>query len=229
MWISWHLEGGHKELTGLHTVGTSDASDHLSQQLTDTPSLLLFKNVHSRVLGRGFKGLWVPHLPRLLAFRWKTLFFPYHSWVRNWFCEQWVVGPDLFDSRYCHRDSNCFETPWYTEIKWRSWYKWGFYKKYFLNLETVVTCGSSYMLFNLSALTFLIHNVWILITVYDFILKTDYKGFCKVHGAKEMPNAREKFPFLLSFPSQLIPYNLSHKLSNKQLRIFNNIKTQEKY
>lgn len=169
-----------------------------------------------------------PPSPQIAGIQMKNTFFPYHSWVCNWFCEQWVVGPDLFGSRYCHRDSNCFEAPWYIETKWRSWYK-KYIQKILLNLETVVTCGSLYMLFNLSALTFLIHNVWILITVYEFILKTDYKGFCKVHGTKEMPNAWEKFPFLLSFPSQLIPYNLSHKLSNKQLRIFNNMKTQEKY
>ena len=141
----WHLEKGHEELTSLHT-GDGDASDRLSQWLTDTFSLLPFKNVHSRVLGGGFKGPWVPRLPRLLAFRLKALFFPYHSWVCNCFCEQWVAGPDWFGSRYCHKEiATALTLPDILRLSEDTWYKLEAFIKNILNLETVVTCGSLYI------------------------------------------------------------------------------------
>ena len=182
--------------------GDGDASDRLSQWLTDNPSLLPFKNVHSRVLGGGFKGPWVPHLPRLLAFRLKTLFPPYHSWVCNWFCEQWVGGSDWFGSRYCHKEiATALKLHDILRLNEDTWYKLeAFIRNIFEPWNSSHLWVIIRKLFNLSVLSFLIHNIWIFITVIWIYTKNWLWRTLQSTWNRREVHCPRKVPFPLVFP-----------------------------
>lgn len=110
-------------------------------------------------------------------------------------------------------NSSCFDVSWYFEAVWGYRTKaWVFPRNIFKHQNKSQSWITSHKLFNHSVLDFLIHDIWILIWPYEILI--DYKGFAKCVDHNEV-SSDYGFLFLLSFPSQFILYNLSHKLSVK--------------